>query len=170
MMHMDRYERGWIRLSIVLLAVFTIAIALSGFAFGIQVPVPEQRVDPRIVTTPGVSQFAEPGLRELAPNRYELYMYAQMWNFCLEAGCPAVSGTAPELRIPQGATVTFYLTSKDIQHGFKLTDTNINMMVLPGQVSKLTATFDEAGEHLFICHEYCGGNHHRMYGKLIVEG
>ena len=52
--------------------------------------------------------------------------------------------------------MTFYLTSRDVTHGIKLAGTNVNMMALPGQVSTLKATFDEAGTFNYICHEYCG--------------
>jgi cytochrome c oxidase subunit 2 len=43
------------------------------------------------------------------------------------------------------------------------------MQIVPGQVSKLTYTFDNAGEYLFVCTEYCGSAHAAMFGKLIVE-
>ena len=29
--------------------------------------------------------------------------------------------------------------------------------------------FDEPGEHLLVCHEYCGIGHHTMAGRFIVE-
>ncbi len=157
-MHINRYEKFWIILSSLLLVIFAAAVATSSIAYGVQVPVPEQRVDPRLVATPG-NLFGEPGLRELAPGRYEAYILSQAWSF-----------SPREIRIPQGSTVTFYMTSRDVQHGFKLQGTNINMMVLPGQVSKLTATFDKPGTYLFMCHEYCGVGHQSMYGQLIVEG
>lgn len=48
-------------------------------------------------------------------------------------------------------------------------DTNINMMVLPGQVSNLKTTFDKPGTYNVICHEYCGIGHHTMYGQIVVE-
>jgi cytochrome c oxidase subunit 2 len=82
------------------------------------------------------------------------------------------------LHIPAGSQVTFYATSMDVQHGFKITETNINMMVLPGQVSTLTTRFDKPGTYNVICHEYCGAGatgsivgtgHHTMYGQIIVE-
>jgi cytochrome c oxidase subunit 2 len=110
------------------------------------------------VTTPGVSPWAEPGLREIAPGKYEAYVLAQIWLF-----------TPNEIRVPAGSEVTFYVTSKDVQHGFKISNTNINMMVLPGQVSKLTAHFDKPGTYNIICHEYCGVGHHTMFGQIIVE-
>ena len=77
--------------------------------------------------------------------------------------------TPREIRVPVGSTVNFYITSVDVQHGFKLQDTNVNMQIVPGQVSKLTAEFDEPGEYPYICHEYCGIAHAAMFGSLIVE-
>jgi cytochrome c oxidase subunit II len=74
-----------------------------------------------------------------------------------------------QVRVPAGSSVTFYLTSVDVQHGFQIERTNVNMMVLPGQVSKLTAKFDKPGTYNFICHEYCGVGHHTMFGQIIVE-
>jgi cytochrome c oxidase subunit 2 len=55
-----------------------------------------------------------------------------------------------------------------VQHGFKIQDTNINMQIVPGQVSKLTYTFDRVGEFPYICTEYCGLGHAAMYGVVNV--
>ncbi len=161
MIHVDPYEKKFIIASTILLVVFAVAIAISAFSYGIQLPAPEQRVDPNVITTPGVSAFADPvdeRLRELGPGRYEVYILAQTWAFLPN-----------EIRIPAGSTITFYVTSRDVVHGFQIERTNINMMVIPGQVSRLTATFDEPGTYNYICNEYCGTGHHIMYGRLIVE-
>ena len=157
-MHIDPYERNWIRISIGLLIGFVIAISIAGFAFGFQVPSPEQRVDPRTVATDPNSPWSEPGLRELAPGKYEAYVLAQTWQFLPR-----------EMRVPVGSTVTFYITSKDVQHGMKLQNTNLNVQIVPGQVSSLTITFDEPGSYNYICSEYCGAAHAAMFGTLIVE-
>ena len=154
-MHVDSYERTWIIASIVLLIIFFIAITIAGTMMGIQIPGQAGRVDPNTVAT--VGEFAEPGLRELAPGRYEAHILAKTWSF-----------EPREITVPKGSTVTFYITSQDVQHGFKLQDTNLNIMVLPGQIASLTITFDEPGEHYYICTEYCGLGHAAMYGKLIV--
>jgi cytochrome c oxidase subunit II len=61
------------------------------------------------------------------------------------------------------------VTSADVLHGFLIERTNINLMALPGQVSKTTARFDMPGEYRFFCHEYCGLGHQTMWGKVIVE-
>jgi cytochrome c oxidase subunit II len=156
--HIDPYERNWIRISIGLLIGFAIAISVASFAFGFQVPTVEQRVDPRTVATDPNSPWSEPGLRELAPGKYEAYILSQTWSFLPR-----------EITVPKGSTVTFYITSKDVQHGFKLQDTNLNVQIVPGQVSKLTITFDTPGRYDYICSEYCGAAHAAMFGTLIVE-
>jgi cytochrome c oxidase subunit 2 len=158
MIHIDLYEKWWMGLSLVVLVVFAAAIGVSGFVSGIQVPVPEARVNPNTVQQAG--DFSQPGLKELAPGKYEAHLMAQAspWKFY-----PA------EIRIPVGATVTFYVTSADVQHGFKIQDTNINAMVLPGQVTKLTHTFTVAGDYPYACTEYCGLGHQNMFGKIVVE-
>jgi cytochrome c oxidase subunit 2 len=154
-LYIDAFERNWMILSIVMLVVFATVIGISSFAYGIQVPAPEMRVDPNTVAIEG--PWSDPGLRELAPGKYEAYILAQTWVFIPKT-----------IDVKVGDTVTFYITSKDVQHGFELEGTNINMMVLPGQVSKLTYTFEQAGEFQFLCHEYCGVGHHTMYGSVVV--
>jgi cytochrome c oxidase subunit 2 len=159
-MHIDRYERLFIYAAVALLVVFMGALAVSSFAFGIRVPTAYEKVDPRTVATPpspwGLP--AEERLRELSPGNYEVFLLAQMWQF-----------SPNTITVPAGSRVTFYVTSRDVQHGLKITNTNINIMALPGEVGVLTATFDEPGTYNFVCHEYCGALHHTMYGQIVVE-
>lgn len=156
-LHVDRYESVWMRLSLVVLVVFFITITVSAFSTGFQLPGVYQRIDPATLLDAD-SPFASPELRELSPGNYEVYIRAQIWLF-----------TPGEIRIPAGSRVRFYVTSMDVQHGIKILKTNVNMMVLPGQVSTLSATFNEPGTYHFVCHEYCGAAHHTMYGQIIVE-
>ena len=151
----DPYEKNWIKLSITLIVLFGIAIAVAGFALGYQLPGVEQRVNPQTVAKEG--PFAQPGLREIAPGEYEAYIVAQTWSY-----------DPRTIEVPVGSTITFYVTSIDVQHGFKIQDTNINFMAVPGQVSKLTATFDTPGEFPYICTEYCGLGHAAMFGRVRV--
>lgn len=157
-MNIDPYEKNWMRISIGLLIGFAVAIAIAGFAFGFQVPSPEQEVDPNTVATDPNSPWSQPGLRELAPGKYEAYILAQTWQFIPR-----------EMTIPKGSTVTFYVTSKDVQHGFKIQNTNMNVQIVPGQVSKLKIKFDEPGRYDYVCSEFCGAAHAAMFGTLIVE-
>ncbi|MBK7179316.1 MAG: cytochrome c oxidase subunit II [Chloroflexi bacterium] len=158
MIHVDRSEKIYIIISVALIAVFFVAVAVSSFVYGIQVPLPESRVDPRTIATPAPGNFfGEPGLYEVGPGKYNAYIMSQIWSF-----------TPREITVPVGSTVTFYVTSKDVQHGFRINETNVDMQIVPGEVSKLTVTFDEAREYDYICHEYCGVGHQTMAGKIIV--
>jgi len=157
MLHIDRYEGIWMRVSAVVIVIFVLAVAVAGFGQGYQLPGQYGRITPEELNDPA-NPFASPGLRELAPGKYEAYVLSQIWQF-----------SPNEIRIPAGSQITFYVTARDVQHGFLVEKTNINMMVLPGQISTLTAKFDEPGTYNFICHEYCGINHHTMWGQLVVE-
>jgi cytochrome c oxidase subunit 2 len=155
-MGIDPWERNWMKISGTLLVIFAVAVTIAGFAAGFQLPGPESEVDPQTILTDD-GPFAEPGVREIAPGQFEAYVIAQTWSF------------APrEIVLPVGAEVDIYVTSPDLQHGFKITDTNVNMQIVPGQVSKLSFTFDEVGEFPYICTEYCGQAHAAMFGTVKV--
>lgn len=154
-MGIDAWERNWMRVSIALLVMFFATITVAGFAMGFTVPGADQEVDPG--TLMDNEPWASPGLREISPGNYEAYVIARTWSF-----------EPRELVVPVGSTVDIYVTSPDLQHGFKITDTNINMMVVPGQVSKLSYEFDTVGEFPYICHEYCGQGHAAMFGTVKV--
>jgi cytochrome c oxidase subunit 2 len=144
------YERAFLVLSALMLVVFLAALGYAAFEMGFHLPSPDavQRTPP----------FDEPGVRQVGPGRYEAVVLARAWGF-----------TPAEIRVPVGAEVTFRATSIDVVHGFLVEGTRINMMLLPGQISELAYTFHEPGEHLLICHEYCGVGHQAMFGKVIAE-
>lgn len=165
-LHIDRYEAAWIRITVITVVVFALAVVTASASYGIQVPGVTGRIDPRTLMEPS-SPFAAPQLREIAPGKYELYVRAQVWSFApLDPFNP--------LHIPAGSQITFYVTAMDVQHGFKIAGTNVNVMALPGQISRVTTTFDQPGVYNVICHEYCGAGgptigHHTMYGVIIVD-
>jgi cytochrome c oxidase subunit 2 len=153
-LRIDPYEKGWMLASGIMLFVFLLAVGASVF-YGFRLPSHEARIEPsRVATNP---PFADPRVIERGPGRYDAYMRAQIWAF-----------VPNEIKVPAGSSVTFYLTSPDVQHGFMIERTNVNVMVLPGQVSKISARFDEPGEYRFLCHEYCGIGHQLMFGRVVV--
>jgi cytochrome c oxidase subunit 2 len=153
----DPYERAWMTVSHVLLIVFMAAIAFTAFTSGFSLPTTGHRVDPQTVTEE--APFSEPGLQEVGPREYHAFLLSTQFVF-----------EPREITVPVGSRVTFHVTSTDVQHGFKVQDTNINVQVVPGHVAMLSATFTEPGVYPYICHEYCGLGHAGMYGQLIVEG
>ena len=155
-MRIDFYEKIFLTLGLIMLLSGLAAIAVSVVGAGVMVPEPAGRVAPEDVRqTP---PFDNPGVREISDGKYEAVIIAQIWSF-----------SPNEIRVPAGAEVTFRVASTDVVHGFFIENTQINAMVVPGQITEVTQTFDEAGEYLLICHEYCGIGHHNMWGRVIVE-
>jgi cytochrome c oxidase subunit 2 len=150
------FEVAWILPSVAIPSVILVAVVITAFAVGIRVPDVGGRIAPAEINTS--AQFAEPGVRELAPGRYEVSVVAQVFMF-----------TPSTIEVPAGSRVDFVITSRDVLHGFKINGTPINVMVIPGQISRVSATFDRPGEYLIVCHEYCGAGHHVMSGKVIVR-
>jgi cytochrome c oxidase subunit 2 len=150
------FEFAWILPSVAIPVSVITAVIITAFSVGIRVPTVAGRIEPKAINQ--TAPFNEPGVKELAPGRYEATFIAQTFMF-----------TPNEIEISAGSDVTFVATSRDVIHGFKIVGTPANMMVVPGQISKITVHFDKPGEYLLECHEYCGGGHHAMFGKVIVK-
>jgi cytochrome c oxidase subunit 2 len=164
-MHIDKLERYWLSAVAAMLGAFTAALIASFAIFGIKLPTPVASIDPQNLSE---TEFAQPAIRNVGGNRYEVYIVAKMWNY--DAGPEAgAAGTPPTIHIPKGSQVTFYLTSHDVIHGFYLEGHSLNLEVVPGQVARGTVTLNRSGTFKFICDEYCGAGHQGMYGTLIVE-
>jgi cytochrome c oxidase subunit 2 len=155
-MHIHKYEKFWLIIGGIIIISFIAALFVNAFAMGMHPPSHGQTIDPTKVDQ--TAPFDKPGLRKIGEKEYE----AVMTSF--------VFGYAPaSIEVPAGSKVTFISTSKDVVHGFQIPGTNVNMMVVPGHINKVTQTFDKAGEYLILCNEYCGAAHHMMAGKVIVK-
>jgi cytochrome c oxidase subunit II len=155
-MQVHRYERWWMTFGIAMLVVFLSTIAFAAFADNINPPSGMQQIDPtKVAQTP---PFDKPGLRKLSTNKYEAYYVAQVFSF-----------NPPWLTVPVGSTVSFFVTSPDVVHGFFIPGTDINMMAIPGWVNTQTHTFSRRGTYLLLCHEYCGIGHQNMFAKVEVR-
>jgi cytochrome c oxidase subunit 2 len=156
-MHIDKLESAFLWFAGTMMAIFAGAVIISVVGFGIHLPGPAGEIDPSAIDTdPG---FSNPGVRELREGFYEAYIVADDWKFS-----PA------EIEVPVGAHVTFYLTSGDVIHGFKVFDTNLNITLIPGQISQVEHTFSKQGKYQFYCNEYCGPSHAKMTGVVTVTG
>lgn len=150
------YEKAFLSLGAVLLVCFLGALGYAAAVMGKNLPSRAGEIDPTTVRT--TAPFDAPGVRRTGEGTYDVVGYGQVWSFV-----PA------EIRVPAGAEITFRLTSADVVHGYSIEGTRVNVMLLPGQITELKYTFSEPGEHLLICHEYCGVNHHMMSGRVVVE-
>lgn len=156
-MQVDRYERIFLYVSSVVLALFFAGVLLSVTEAGIHLPTQEDTIDPNAVNT--TAPFDNPGLFMTGPNQFDAVIVAEAWAY-----------TPTEIVVPKGAEVRFIVTSVDVIHGFMIPQTTVNAMLIPGQVTEVTYTFDDAEEHNILCHEFCGIGHHTMFAKVVVEG
>jgi cytochrome c oxidase subunit 2 len=155
-MNVHAYERGFLALSGVLLVACLAALLYAATARGIHLVGHAEIIDPaRVSVTP---PFDRPGVREVAPGRYEAVVIGRTWLF-----------EPAEIRVPAGAQVTFIATSADVIHGLYVERTRLNLMLIPGHVTRFDYAFRAAGEYLLVCHEYCGVGHHLMSGRVVVE-
>lgn len=155
-MKIETYEKAYLALGGVTLTAALLVLLYTSVGMDLHLPTRVAEVDPATVrTTP---PFDQPGLRQTGPGQYEAVMLGQAWAFLPQ-----------EIRVPVGAEVTFTVTSPDVIHGFLIAGTRVNLMLIPGQVSRQTYTFRRPGEYAIICHEYCGLGHQGMVGRVIVE-
>jgi len=156
-MHLHRLEKIWLTIGIGMLAVFLLVLGVMGFKMGIAPPSEHRHtIDPTKVSE--IQPFDNPGLIQLGENHYKAVMTAFVFGF-----------DPPNMEIPVGSTVDFEVTTPDVVHGFSIVGTNVNFMVVPGEVSHVRYTFDKPGEYLVICNEYCGIGHEYMKTTIVVK-
>jgi cytochrome c oxidase subunit 2 len=150
-MKIDPFEKLAMFVGGGLLILFLLAVIYANFVWGIKIPTCEVNTKP----------FTKGAVIETGPKSYEVHVVARMWYFDM-------GENQSDIIIPAGSKVTFFLTSGDVVHGFKVVNKDINMMAVPGVVGRLETTFNQPGEYLIVCHEYCGIGHDNMYGKIKV--
>lgn len=155
-MHVHLYERIWMWAAGTIVAIFLATIAAGALGQGLRPPSHVETIDPKAVWSD--PRFAARGVRADPDGGVTVTGISMMFAF-----------QPNEIRVPAGKRVTFRFTSADVVHGFQIVGTNGNTMVVPGYVSQFSAVFEQPGEYLIVCNEYCGLGHHAMMGKLIVE-
>ncbi|HUL74354.1 MAG TPA: cytochrome c oxidase subunit II [Vicinamibacterales bacterium] len=155
-MQVDLYERLWMWLATVLIAIFIGTIAVTTGLEAIQPPSHLETIDPESIDAN--PEFGDPKVTTRSDGSVVVSIVAAMFSF-----------TPDPIEIPAGRPVTFRVTSRDVIHGFEVVGTNANTMVVPGYVSQFTVTFDKPGTYTIACNEYCGIAHHMMVGTLTVK-
>ena len=162
-MQVHKFEKIWLGAALLLIVGFIATIAYGTVGAGVQmVDDSGGEIDPQAVQNSNTGTgFDDPGVVRQNDSHYVVYVKAQQFQF--------TPGTGDNpIRIPADTRVTFRVTSADVIHGFSIVETNINTMVIPGQVSAVTARFDEPRTYGLVCHEYCGAAHHEMGGSIEV--
>ncbi len=152
---MDPVERKVIAIALSVSFVHLLLIAFAAIKLGISVPSCVTAVTPfdrGALIDNGVDPASN-------LHRYELHIVARMWGFEPSA-----------ITLPANSLVDIFLVSVDVNHGFNIQDTNVNLMAVPGAVNYAQVHFLTPGTHPIVCHEYCGTGHQSMRGSIqIVE-
>ena len=89
----------------------------------------------------------------------------------IEIDAERFSFTPSEFRVKAGAPVEIRLRSDDTDHGFRILETDINVIIPKRGKGTATVTFQppKPGRYTFECSKLCGAGHAFMRGTLIAE-
>ncbi len=147
-MTIDKSEKKVVAITLAVIGLFVFSLLYAKGKYKSDVP----------ECLPYDKAYEEPKINKLDSTTYQVFSVASMWQF--QPG---------EIYVPVGSEVDFYLTSKDVVHGFNIAQKNINMMAVHGAINKTTVKFDKPGVYDIICHEYCGVGHQNMRAQVIVN-
>jgi cytochrome c oxidase subunit 2 len=106
-------------------------------------------------------QYFTPPARTL-----EVYVVAKQWMWKLEH----TDGRCEinELHVPRDQPVKLILTSQDVIHSFFVPALRVKRDVVPGRYTVLWFRATRPGTYHLFCAEYCGTDHSRMKGGIVV--
>ena len=109
----------------------------------------------------------EHSLEYAPPNSETVKVVGQQWFWSFEHA----DGTQEinELHVKEGIPYRFEIVSNDVVHSFGVPDFAMLMDAVPGRVNTMWNVFDQTGEYLIECREYCGMLHQDMRARLFVE-
>ena len=147
-MTIDKSEKKVIVITLTLISLFVFSLLYAKNKYKSDVP----------ECLPYDKAYTEPKINMIDSTTYQVFSVASMWQF-----------QPSQIYVPVGSEVDFFLTSKDVVHGFNIAQKNINMMAVYGAINKTTVKFDKPGVYDIICHEYCGVGHQNMRAQVIVN-
>ena len=96
----------------------------------------------------------------------EVFVVAKQWMWKLQH--PGGQREIDELHVAQGQPVKLVMTSEDVIHSFFVPAFRLKQDVLPGRYTEIWFTPTEVGRFHLFCAEYCGTDHARMGGDIVV--
>ena len=88
-----------------------------------------------------------------------------MWKFQHPDGTREIN----ILHVPVGQAIKLTMTSEDVIHDLFVPGFRVKMDVLPGRYTTVWFEAKRAGKYHLFCAEYCGAEHSRMGGWIIVQ-
>jgi len=105
-------------------------------------------------------------MREVPANAQTINVTGSMWNWNYDYGNGV--DTDNELRVPIGKPVVLRMTSDDVVHSHYMNRYRVTEDLMPGRITYQWFMPDKLGKSVVSCREYCGANHSKMFGHIIV--
>ena len=100
------------------------------------------------------------------PDALKIYVIGKQWMWKVEhiGGQREIDA----VHVPAGIPVQLVMTSEDVIHDFSVPAFRIKHDVLPGRYETLWFRADVAGTYPMFCTQFCGIDHARMLGEVVV--
>jgi cytochrome c oxidase subunit II len=99
-------------------------------------------------------------------NSLEIYAVGKMWMWQFQH--PDGPREIDELHVPLGQPVRLIMTSQDVIHSLYIPAFRTKYDVIPGRYTSLWFEATQPGVYHLFCTEFCGTNHSRMRGQVVV--
>jgi cytochrome c oxidase subunit 2 len=99
-------------------------------------------------------------------NAETIYVVAKQWMWKVQH--PGGQREINTLHVPMGVPIRLMMTSQDVIHSFFVPAFRVKQDVLPDRYTQLWFTATEAGDYPLYCTQYCGLDHSKMGGQVIV--
>ena len=96
----------------------------------------------------------------------EIYVVGRQWMWKIQH--PNGQREINTLHIPVDQPVKLTMTSEDVIHSFFVPAFRTKQDVVPGRYSTTWFQATKPGEYRLFCAEYCGTEHSKMVGKVVV--
>jgi cytochrome c oxidase subunit 2 len=97
----------------------------------------------------------------------EVYVVGRQWMWKVQH--PEGQREINELHVPVGKPVKLILTSEDVIHSFFIPDFRVKMDAVPGRYTYMWFQASKVGRYHLFCAQYCGTDHSRMTGWIVVQ-
>lgn len=153
---------NWRKLRTVLLTILVLCLIPATRYYQIDQPLLEKlkgkgEVDPLALHLSGEFVENNLGTQLDADGSVTVRMIAQQYLFVPHC-----------VLVPAGIPVHVRITSADVVHSLTIDNTDYQVKVLPGAISKAVLQFSNAGIYKTACREFCGAGHYDMRSEFKV--
>jgi cytochrome c oxidase subunit 2 len=99
-------------------------------------------------------------------NAMEVYVIGKQWMWHVQH--PSGPKEINTLHVPVGTPVKLIMTSEDVIHDFSIPAFRVKRDAVPGKFTYLWFEATKTGTFHLFCVLYCGTDHSRMVGKVVV--